>query len=167
MEEVDGGEQEAGEQALTSWQVSTATKWPGLGPLYLHDGALCLHSSSTPPASKQERRWLWHQRTTQQQGLLLVLTQAQLFTAAALSPATAAALQACFLSTGEASKPGNAGQGALEKQSLTLPVFLSCCWPLHRIYSALNALGLYNKNAKILFLVSSGVGPCEGLQQGR
>lgn len=33
---------------------------------------------------------------------------------------------------------------------------LTCIFAVapHRIYSALNALGLYNKNAKILFLVS-------------
>lgn len=37
----------------------------------------------------------------------------------------------------------------------------------NRIYSALNALGLYNKNAKILFLVSHAVlGRSVGLEGG-
>jgi hypothetical protein len=35
--------------------------------------------------------------------------------------------------------------------------------PLFRIYSVLNSLGLYNKNAKILFLVRGGG---EGLGRG-
>lgn len=114
--------------------------------------------STCHSSNKQERQWLWQQKTTKTKR-----TGSTQATFTALSPATAAALQACFLSTGEAPKSRNAGQGPLGEQSLTLPVFLAV--GLCRIYSALNALGLYNKNAKILFLVSSGVPARAGRQQ--
>lgn len=147
MEEVDGGE-----EASTSLQV-VFLSWAN-GQVLDRCTSMMEHSAptaATRPASKKDGGC---GNNEQRSNRASSCTQAQLFTA--LSSATAAALQACFLSTGEASKSGNAGQGAPGEQSLTLPVFLAV--GPHRIYSALNALGLYNKNAKILFLVSSGVG---------